>query len=104
MKALDILMMILRAMGMGGLADQIQKDTADGKITVQEGLGLAEQVTTTAEGYFPAESAELELAHDLAVAVDKYMTKKAATAPPAPAPPAPAPSPSPLPPGAPRKV
>jgi hypothetical protein len=83
MNALSIVETLLRAVGLGGLADQIQADLADGKISVQEGVALAEAVTLQAEKYFPAQSPELQLAHDVAAAVDAYMKAKAkASAPP----------------------
>lgn len=82
MKALDIFLLVLSAAGLGDVADAIRQDMADGKITLDEGFSLAALISSRAQTYFPGQKAELELAHEVAAAVEKFLAAKAAAAAP----------------------
>lgn len=90
-KAIELVVMILSALGLSDLANKISSAVADGKITAQEGLAISESLAKQLESVIPGEKAELELAYDLASAVDKYLKAKGTQAPPASAPPSSAP-------------
>ena len=81
-KALGILIMFLKLTPLSDVADAIEKDMADGKISAHEAVDLVALATGKAEQFFPAQAAEIDLARDVAVAVSKFMTAK--EAPPAP--------------------
>lgn len=82
-KALQMFIMFLKMTPLNGFATALEADLADNKIDVKEGVGLTVIATAEAEKFLPGQAAELELANDVAEAVQKYLATKDAAAPPA---------------------
>jgi hypothetical protein len=58
-------MLVLKLAGLGDIADKLNADLADGKITLAEGVDLAEALAPHLEAYLPGQGPVITAAADL---------------------------------------
>lgn len=81
MNVLSGILAFLKLTPLEPIATELEKDLADGKISVVEGLDITQVVAAKAEALFPGQAREFKLAIRVAEAVEEYVK----TAPAAPA-------------------